>query len=99
MIYLQAPIPKLPVPDLHSTLQKYLQSMKAVISEAQYKHTREYVDEFGKPGGVGERLQEMLKEYALTSECWVSWYTVNLNSLIKIYFKAGWSLRMNNILF
>lgn len=65
-------LPKVPVPDLHSTLERYLAGLKAVIPVAQYEQTKLTVDEFLKPNGEGEKLQKLLTEYANEKENWVS---------------------------
>ncbi|XP_074647611.1 choline O-acetyltransferase-like [Tubulanus polymorphus] len=65
------PLPKLPVPDLNSTLDKYLQVLQPVLSEEEYERTKKIVDEFGREGGEGEILQEQLKKFAETKDNWV----------------------------
>ena len=68
----QKPLPKVPVPELKETLNKYLQCIKPIVSDEQYACTQKCVDEFGKTGGLGEYLQRKLIEYAETRENWVS---------------------------
>ena len=67
----QKPLPKLPVPELVETLDKYLLCIKPIVSSDQYERTRQIVDEFRKPGGTGELLQKRLLEYAETTDNWV----------------------------
>jgi carnitine O-acetyltransferase len=56
----QASLPKLPVPALDETLSKYLRSVKPLLNETEYLKTVQAVEEFKKPGGWGEKLQERL---------------------------------------
>ena len=69
---LQKPLPKVPVPELKETLNKYLQCIKPTVSDEQYACTQKFVDEFGKTGGLGEYLQRKLIEYAESRDNWVS---------------------------
>src|SRR5690606_21537381 len=59
--FLKIPLPKLPVPDLKLSIEKYLRCMKSVLSEEASRKTEQYADEFIKERGVGEQLQEILK--------------------------------------
>ena len=68
----QKPLPKLPIPELTATLNKYLLCIRPIVSNDQYERTRQLVDEFQKPGGTGELLQKRLLEYAETTDNWVS---------------------------
>ncbi|KAG5189867.1 hypothetical protein JKP88DRAFT_252602, partial [Tribonema minus] len=63
----QDALPPLPVAPLQETCAKYLASVKALVSEAQYKQTEAVVAEFLRPGGVGERLHAQLRERAQRS--------------------------------
>ncbi|TRY98185.1 hypothetical protein DNTS_035009 [Danionella cerebrum] len=68
----QESLPKLPVPPLKQTCARYLASLKPLISEEEMTHTRELMDEFLEPGGVGERLQKSLERRARKTENWLS---------------------------
>ncbi|KAJ1784384.1 Carnitine O-acetyltransferase mitochondrial [Coemansia sp. RSA 1938] len=59
----QEQLPKLPVPDLESTLQKYVESLKPVLSESEYKHSAHVVAKFGQSAQAQE-LQRRLKARA-----------------------------------
>ncbi|RDD45432.1 Carnitine O-acetyltransferase [Trichoplax sp. H2] len=67
----QDSLPHLPVPKLQDTLQRYLRSVQAIVSDDQYSKTKEIVEEFGKSGGLGEKLTQKLKERAKTHDNWV----------------------------
>jgi len=71
----QKPLPKLPIPELTETLDKYLLCIRPIVSSDQYERTRQLVDEFQKPGGTGEQLQKRLLEYAETTDNWVISHT------------------------
>ncbi|XP_010222256.1 PREDICTED: carnitine O-acetyltransferase [Tinamus guttatus] len=68
----QEALPSLPVPPLQQTLDRYLQALQPIISEEEWNHTQELVNEFRKPGGVGERLQKGLERRAKKTENWLS---------------------------
>jgi len=72
MHYVQKPLPKLPIPELTKTLNKYLLCIRPIVSNDQYERTRQLVEEFQTPGGSGELLQKRLLEYAETTDNWVS---------------------------
>lgn len=60
----------MPVPDLKITLDRYLGSLRPVISEQQYNNTLEIVKDFMRH--QGPQLQRDLKEYANKCQNWVS---------------------------
>ncbi|NXQ33152.1 CLAT acetyltransferase, partial [Alaudala cheleensis] len=64
-------VPKLPVPPLQQTLRMYLQSMKHLVPEEQFKKTKAIVEKFGITGGLGESLQQMLEERSEKTINWV----------------------------
>lgn len=57
-------LPKLPLPDLESTLSHYLQSVRGICSPEELQQTKRVIEDFEKPGGVGRRLHERLRERA-----------------------------------
>ncbi|KAI2657870.1 Choline O-acetyltransferase [Labeo rohita] len=64
-------LPKLPVPPLQQTLDMYLKCMSHLIPEEQFKKTKEIVEKFGAPGGIGEFLQKKLLERSVQKANWV----------------------------
>ncbi|XP_050719792.1 choline O-acetyltransferase-like [Eriocheir sinensis] len=63
-------VPKLPVPPLGHTLTWYLTHMRPVLKAEEYKETAKVVEEFGRPGGVGEKVQEELIKRHDTTDNW-----------------------------
>lgn len=64
MLRFEESLPKLPVPDLQETAHRYLKSVHAVVSEAEYQRTKEAVEAFVRPGGQGQTLQQRLQARA-----------------------------------
>jgi carnitine O-acetyltransferase len=60
MLKYQANLPKLPVPALGATLEKYLKSIRPLVDDKEYKETEKAVKDFEAPGGLGLQLQERL---------------------------------------
>ncbi|KAJ3219356.1 hypothetical protein HDU67_001575 [Dinochytrium kinnereticum] len=58
----QDKIPRLPIPALEQTAEKYLRSCKPLLSSEEFAKTTAAVKEFIKPGGYGEVLQARLHE-------------------------------------
>ncbi|XP_041428397.1 carnitine O-acetyltransferase isoform X2 [Xenopus laevis] len=67
----QEGLPCLPVPPLQQTLDKYLLALKPLISQEEWSHTSELVEDF-RTSGVGERLQKGLERRARKTENWLS---------------------------
>ncbi|KAK4290228.1 hypothetical protein Pmani_036855 [Petrolisthes manimaculis] len=68
-------VPKVPVPPLGHTLTWYLTHLRPVLSPEEYQEAARLVDEFGKPGGVGEKVQEELIKKHDSMDNWVyNWW-------------------------
>lgn len=61
MLRFEDSIPRLPVPTLEETSKRYLRSVHALLNKSEYEHTKKAVEEFIKPGSIGERLQKRLQ--------------------------------------
>ncbi|CAF3819412.1 unnamed protein product, partial [Rotaria sordida] len=51
--------PSLPLPTLEHTLERYLDSVRAVVNDDEYVRTKKIVEQFAK--GIGRELHEQLK--------------------------------------
>lgn len=60
MLRFEDSLPRLPVPSLEETGQKYLKSVHPLLSQEEYQRTQKAVEDFIKPGGSGEPLQKRL---------------------------------------
>uniref|UniRef100_A0AAQ5ZGM9 Choline/carnitine acyltransferase domain-containing protein n=1 Tax=Amphiprion ocellaris TaxID=80972 RepID=A0AAQ5ZGM9_AMPOC len=65
-------VPPQPVPPLAQTLQGYLRALEPLLPPEELTHTRRIVQEFGRPGGLGSKLQEALERRARLSKNWIS---------------------------
>lgn len=72
LVYHQDSLPKLPVPPLQQTCERYLAALEPLISAEEMSHTRKLVHEFQRAGGVGDRLQKSLERRARKTENWLS---------------------------
>ncbi|KAF9954568.1 hypothetical protein BGZ72_004479 [Mortierella alpina] len=64
----QSKIPRLPIPSLAETAARYKKSLLPILSEAELARAEKAVDEFIKPGGLGETLQGRLHEMDRTEK-------------------------------
>ena len=80
----QDSLPKMSVPSLQTTLEKYVLSTRPLLTDAEHKVYKTRVDDFGKEGGVGEVLQARLETRSMDPkiknwlyEYWVTHYYLN----------------------
>jgi len=77
-------LPKLPVPSLEQTLERYLATVKPIVNEVQYERTRAMVKAFGSSNGPGPRFQEKLLQLREEKDNWVStWKQCNVENSTK----------------
>lgn len=67
----QESLPKLPVPPLKQTCDRYLAALEPIVDAEELKNTCRLLEEFQLPGGVGERLQKSLEKRASKLDNWV----------------------------
>ena len=72
MLAKQKSLPRLPVPPLQQTMDKYLKAIRPLVNDDEFEQTRKLVQEFRKPGGIGEQLQEKLINKSKKEDNWVS---------------------------
>lgn len=60
---LQDSLARLPVPDLEATCKKYLKTLEPLLSAEEMEFSKKAVGEFHKEGGIGQKLQELLKAH------------------------------------
>jgi acyl transferase domain-containing protein/NADPH:quinone reductase-like Zn-dependent oxidoreductase/SAM-dependent methyltransferase/NADP-dependent 3-hydroxy acid dehydrogenase YdfG/acyl carrier protein len=53
-------LPKLPLPDLDSSLQYWLKAIHATLSQSDYSRAQQMAEDFRAPGGIGQKLQSRL---------------------------------------
>uniref|UniRef100_A0A5K3EUB8 Choline O-acetyltransferase n=1 Tax=Mesocestoides corti TaxID=53468 RepID=A0A5K3EUB8_MESCO len=88
---LSKPLPKLPVPELRTTLTRYLGVVAPIVDEVTFERTRRLVRDFIRSGGEGDEIQAQLKDYAKTQINWAfSWW------LDDMYLKNPLPLPLNS---
>ena len=72
-------LPKLPIPELSSSMNKYLEALAPLQSNREHDETRAATREFET--GEGKQLQEKLKKYATGKSSYIEqfWYDSYLN--------------------
>ncbi|KAF9174519.1 Carnitine O-acetyltransferase mitochondrial [Mortierella sp. AD010] len=64
----QHKLPRLPIPSLAETAARYKKSLIPILSESDLARAEKAVDEFVKPGGLGETLQSRLHDMDRTEK-------------------------------
>lgn len=73
----KAVLPRLPVPALEDTLEKYLKTVKPLVTDEEFAVTEEIVKKFSAPDAIGATLQKKLLERARNTENWLSDWWLN----------------------
>lgn len=61
MLRFEDSLPRLPIPTLEETAKRYLKSVHPLLNEDDYSKTKQVVEDFVKPGNIGEKLQKRLQ--------------------------------------
>ncbi|XP_067145486.1 choline O-acetyltransferase-like [Centruroides vittatus] len=69
-------LPKPSVPELFVTLKRFLEGIKAIVSDDKYEDARRLIEEYQKSGEM-QRLQGFLKKYAENNENYVTGFWLN----------------------
>lgn len=70
-------LPKLPIPPLQQSLDKYLRSIKPLVDDEDFAHTQSVVEVFSRKGGHGEKLQSQLVKRSAREDNWLEDWWLN----------------------
>lgn len=101
MLKYQNELQTLPIPELKDTLAKYLEWIKPLLTKEELENTKSIVEEFGKSGGIGEKLHQRLLEYKNTikdNNSWLfpMWDDMYLEGRCSIIPDVSFSALLNN---
>lgn len=71
-------LPRLPVPKLGQTIEKYVKTVTPFLSENELKNTQRLLKEFSSENGIGPTLQQLLVKRAENSENWLADWWLNV---------------------
>lgn len=71
-------LPRLPVPTLSQTIDKYVKSVTPFLSEDELRSTKKLLQVFSSENGIGAKLQKLLVQKATVEENWLAdWWLKN----------------------
>ncbi|XP_076363624.1 carnitine palmitoyltransferase 2 isoform X2 [Tachypleus tridentatus] len=85
-MYFQASLPRLPIPELEKTCERYLTALKPIISQDQMKKTEEIVNRFRSGEGkvLHDELVALDKQHRYTSYISGPWFEMYLKSRLPL---------------
>ncbi|KAK9767662.1 Carnitine O-acetyltransferase mitochondrial [Basidiobolus ranarum] len=97
----QENLPRLPIPDLHETADRYLRSLEPVLkNNEEFERAAQAVGAFVKPNGLGETLQKRLvtleknTEFSWLEDIWVN--KAYLEYREPVLLNVNWWCTFNN---
>ena len=103
----QTDLPPLPLPSLADTCDRYLDTVRPLLSETELLHTQSLLADFCKEGGVGNTLQQMLEERAGSERNWIEeWWEqlayLRTRTTMAVHINwfgvmPEWGIRMTNV--
>ncbi|MCJ1256483.1 Carnitine O-acetyltransferase mitochondrial [Lignoscripta atroalba] len=63
MLRFEDSLPRLPIPTLEETSIRYLNSVHPLLNRSEFENTKKAVEEFVKPGSIGQELQKRLQAH------------------------------------
>lgn len=90
-------LPHLPVPELNTTFNKYLNTVKPFLNDQELEVTTNVVKKFIEPNGVGMQLQNFLLNRANSTTNWLeNWWLqvayLGFRQSVVVYSSPGQSL-------
>ncbi|KAL1517126.1 hypothetical protein ABEB36_000934 [Hypothenemus hampei] len=70
-------LPRLPVPPLENTMQKYLKTLQPLLSDKKHDEVKKLVDKFAGENGLGRKLQLYLLDRREKLDNWAYEYWLN----------------------
>jgi len=79
-------LPKLPIPPLQQSLDKYLRSIRPLVDDEDFAHTQSVVEVFSRKGGHGEKLHSQLIKRSAREDNWLEdwWLSAYLDSRLPL---------------
>ncbi|KAK2145778.1 hypothetical protein LSH36_658g01036 [Paralvinella palmiformis] len=71
-VYNQEALLKYPVPQLSKTLTKYLETVRPLLSNEDFKHAEQLVSDFQNPNSTANKLQALLEKRAAEMDNWLT---------------------------
>ena len=94
-------LPRLPVPSLQQTIDKFLLTAKPHVTDAEFAATTELARKFASKDGIATKLQNLLIEKAQNSENWLAeWWLyaayLDFREPVVVYSSPGLAFPLQN---